>query len=134
MSLGKSNGKTCSQIWKLLLINGLKSSRKNNVFYASVERCFVPSMRDFHQIGPLAKKNVIRPVFDTSRNQNIGATIRIGREIWCLPYVGFVFIYLGLIYARTMGPLRIYTIFHRVILLANFKLRQFDFIVLYFSI
>ena len=25
-----------------------------------------------------------------SGNKNIGATIRIGREIWCLPYAGFL--------------------------------------------
>ena len=29
------------------------------------------------------------PFFDTSGNQNIGATIRIGQEIRCLPYGGF---------------------------------------------
>ena len=36
---------------------------------ASVERCFVSRMRDFF---------------------GISATIRIGREMLCLPYVGFV--------------------------------------------
>ena len=29
------------------------------------------------------------PFFDASGNKNIGATIRIGREIRCLPYAGF---------------------------------------------
>ena len=27
--------------------------------------------------------------FDASKNKNIVATIRIGREIWCLPYAEF---------------------------------------------
>ena len=40
-----------------------------------------------------SKKNAISPFFDASRNKNIGATIRIGREIWCLLYAGF---FLGL--------------------------------------
>ena len=95
-----------------------------------------PPYAGFSPNRPTGKKNVFRPVFDASRNQNICATIRIGREIRCLPYMGFVFIYLGCIYARTLGPLRIYSIFHRVILLAspNFKMRQFDLIVFYFSI
>ena len=41
---------------------------------------------------PLAgeEKNAISPFFDGSRNKNIGDTIRIGREIWCLPYAGFI--------------------------------------------
>ena len=33
-------------------------------------------------------KNAISP-FSDSRNKNIGASIRNGREIWCLPYAGF---------------------------------------------
>ena len=32
----------------------------------------------------------IRPFLDASGNKNIGATIRIGRGIWCLPYAGFL--------------------------------------------
>ena len=36
-----------------------------------------------------AKKIDISPFFDASGNINIGASIRIGREIWCLPYAGF---------------------------------------------
>ena len=35
------------------------------------------------------KKNDISPYFDGSGNKNIGATLRIGREIRCLPYEGF---------------------------------------------
>ena len=34
-------------------------------------------------------KKAISPFLDTSGNQNIGATICIGQEIWCLPYEGF---------------------------------------------
>ena len=30
------------------------------------------------------------PFFDASGNKNIGATIRIAREIQCLPYAGFL--------------------------------------------
>ena len=33
-------------------------------------------------------KKAISPFFDVSGNKNIGNTIRIGREIWCLPYAG----------------------------------------------
>ena len=32
----------------------------------------------------------ISPFFDANGNKNIGATIRIGREIWYLPYAGFL--------------------------------------------
>ena len=39
------------------------------------------------------KKNAISPFFDASGNGNIGATIRIGLEIWCLPYAGFFLFY-----------------------------------------
>jgi hypothetical protein len=35
------------------------------------------------------KKNATSPFFDASGNRNIGATIRIRLEIWCLPYAGF---------------------------------------------
>ena len=35
------------------------------------------------------EKNAINPFFDASGNKNIGATIRIGRDILCLPYAGF---------------------------------------------
>ena len=64
-SLGKSNGKKWSQIWKLLLIKDVKSPRKKKVFFvgkfcptikiflvsvllsASGEGCFVSRKRDF---------------------------------------------------------------------------------------
>ena len=32
------------------------------------------------------------PFFDASGNKKNGATIRIGQEIWCLPYAGFLLI------------------------------------------
>ena len=35
------------------------------------------------------KKEAISPFVDASGNKNIGATIRIGQEIWCVPYAGF---------------------------------------------
>ena len=35
------------------------------------------------------KKNTISPLFDASRNKNIGATIHIGQEIRWFPYAGF---------------------------------------------
>ena len=37
-------------------------------------------------VGDLGKNNPISPFFDAGGNKNIGATIRIGREIRCLPY------------------------------------------------
>ena len=39
--------------------------------------------------GNFGKKNRIIPFFLVSGNKNIGATIRIGREIRCLPYAVF---------------------------------------------
>ena len=32
----------------------------------------------------------ISPFFDANGNKNIGATISIDQEIWCLPYAGFL--------------------------------------------
>ena len=64
--LGKSNGKKWSQTWKLLLIKGVKSPRKKIVFFF---RRTLPFKQDFF---------------------GIGATIRIGQEICCLPYAGFL--------------------------------------------
>ena len=37
------------------------------------------------------KKYAISPIFDASRKKNIGATIRIGREIRCLLYARFFY-------------------------------------------
>ena len=67
VSLGKSNGKKRSNIWKFLFGSGLKSPRKKSFFVvadfalvhppmafvllsASVERCFVSHMRDFYNL------------------------------------------------------------------------------------
>ena len=62
-SLGKSNGKKWSNIWTFLFGSGLKSPRNNKVFFCWF--CFgAPSY-------------------------GIGANIRIGREMLCLPYAGF---------------------------------------------
>ena len=36
------------------------------------------------------KKTANSPFLDASGNKNIGATIRIGQEILCLPYAGFL--------------------------------------------
>ena len=40
-------------------------------------------------VKKVGKKNALSPFFVASRNKNVGATIRIGREFWCLPYAGF---------------------------------------------
>ena len=42
--------------------------------------------------GFLQQKNPISPFFEARGNKNIDATIRIGREIRCLPFAGFFFI------------------------------------------
>ena len=63
--LGKIYKKKWSQIVKLLLIMGVKSPRKRSFFFC--EFCL------------------------TSRIFGIGATICIGREMLCLPYVGFLY-------------------------------------------
>ena len=61
--VGKSNGKKWSNIWTFLFGSGLKSPRKKRFF------CWFC-------IGP--------------PSYGIGATIRIGREMLCLPYAGFL--------------------------------------------
>ena len=63
-SLGKSNGKKWSNIWTFLLGSGLKSPRKKSFFFC------------WFCLGP--------------PSYGIGATIRIGREMLCLPYAGFL--------------------------------------------
>ena len=63
-SLGKRNGKKWSNIWTFLFGIGLKSPRKKNFFLLIF-------------LGP--------------PSYGIGATIRIGREMLCLPYAGFLF-------------------------------------------
>ena len=59
---GKSNGNNWSNTWTLLFGSGLKSPRKKKFF------CWFG-------LGP--------------PSYGIGATIRIGREMLCLPYAGF---------------------------------------------
>ena len=63
-SLGKSNGKKWSNIWSFLFWSGLRSSRKKKFFFC------------WFCLGP--------------PSYGIGATIRIGREMLCLPYAGFL--------------------------------------------
>ena len=65
-SLRKSNGKKWSTIWTFYFGSGLKSPRKK-VFFCC-----------WFCLGP--------------PSYGIGATIRIGREMLCLPYAGFFFI------------------------------------------
>ena len=61
--LGKSNGKKWSNIWTFLFGSGLKLPRKKKGFFC------------WFCLGP--------------PSYGIGATIRIGREMLCLPYAGF---------------------------------------------
>ena len=49
---------------------------QNFIIYLRI--CFFATDAKFAQ-------NAISPFFDASKNKNIGATIRIGREIQCLP-------------------------------------------------
>jgi hypothetical protein len=63
-SLGKSNGKKWSNIWTFLFGSGLKFPCKKKVFFFC-----------WFCLGP--------------PSYGIGATIRIGREMLCLPYAGF---------------------------------------------
>ena len=60
--LGKSNGKNWSNIWTFLFGSGLKSPRKKKGFFC------------WFCLGP--------------PSYGISATIRIGREMLCLPYAG----------------------------------------------
>ena len=74
-SLGKSNEKKWSHIWTFLFGSGLKSPRKKKLVYFG---WFFPF---FKKIGFLG---IFGPPYC-----GIGATIRIGREMLCLPYAGF---------------------------------------------
>jgi hypothetical protein len=65
-SLGKSNGKKWSNIWTFLFRSDLKAPRKKKFFFC------------WFCLGP--------------PSYGIGATIRIGREMLCLPYAGFLLI------------------------------------------
>ena len=76
-SLRRSNGKNLSQIWKLLLIKGVKLPHRKKVFFfgkfcftsriflvsvllsASVEKFFVSRLQDFHRIGPLGRFGLV---------------------------------------------------------------------------
>ena len=71
-SLGKSNGKKWSNIWTFLFGNGLKSPRKKKFFVV---------------VAYFALQNMVETTLPPS--YGIGATIRIGREMLCLPYAGF---------------------------------------------
>ena len=64
-SLGKSNGKKWSNIWTFLFERGLKSPRKKK-FFCCCWFCLGPP------------------------SYGIGATIRIGWEMLCLRYAGFL--------------------------------------------
>ena len=64
-SLGKSNGKKWSNIWTFFFGSGLKSLRKKKFFFFC-----------WFCLGP--------------PSYGIGATIRIGREMLCLLYAGFL--------------------------------------------
>ena len=58
-------------------------------FICSLSLPLVGGQGGGEKMKKMAKKNSISPYFDASGNKNIGATIRIGREIRCLPYAGF---------------------------------------------
>ena len=77
-SLGKINGKKLSQIWKVLLKNGIKSPRIYLFIFFFFQFCLTG-----------------RIIFV------ISATIRISREMLCLPYAGFFV--LVLLYAHLKG-------------------------------
>ena len=62
-SLGKSNGKKWSNIWTFFFGSGIKSQRKKKFYFC------------WFCLGP--------------PSYGIGVTIRIGREMLCLPYAGF---------------------------------------------
>ena len=65
----------------------------------SVGRFFFKAFFTYLLITFFAQKPIgrlaISPVFDAGGNKNIGATIRIGLEIGCLPYAGFFTKYIG---------------------------------------
>ena len=51
------------------------------------------------------KKKCYEPLWQRQQKKNIGATIHIGREIWCLPYGGFqkLFKYFPIAIVRVFG-------------------------------
>ena len=101
-SLGKSNGKKWSHIQTFLFGSGLKSPRKKKFFFCwfcgpvSVRRLYNDMRRLYWDMRRLYWYDavILRLVLDDFSRllilQNfIGPTIRIGREIRCLPYAGF---------------------------------------------
>ena len=114
-SLGKSNGKKWSNIWKFLFGSGLKSTRKKSFFCCwfcltkhggnhasrwirdlwskgvtqiwSYFSTFL-SFCVFGDFFPFFKKIGFLGILGQP-SYGIGATIRIGREMLCLPYAGF---------------------------------------------
>ena len=114
-SLGKSNGKKWSQIWTFLFGSGLKSPRKKKFVFLLIlpyKTCWKPRFpMDERPLveGYIANFGISLDVFEFLRFGwffpffkkigflgilgppycGIGATIRIGREILCLPYAGF---------------------------------------------
>ena len=73
-SLWKSYGKKLSQNLKKIPIKGVKSLRKKKVFFSAN--------------SGLLNSLIIRSI--KSRFYGIDATIRIGQEMLCLPYAGFL--------------------------------------------
>ena len=53
----------------------------------------------------MAQQIAISPFLDNSGNQNIGAIIRIGQKIWCLPYAGFFKAFFKCTESNFMGKL-----------------------------
>ena len=41
-------------------------------------------------VAKTKRQKMLSAPLSTPAEKNIGATIRIGREIWCLPYAGFL--------------------------------------------
>ena len=103
--LGKSNGKKWSQIWKLLLIKGAKSPRQKKFFTDFFLHLFTPFkclfpptsqspmsklLRFSESLRKVIERNeVVWDLKTVAYKGCIGATIRIGREMLCLPYAGF---------------------------------------------
>ena len=56
-----------------------------------------PSSHPNADTGNKAKNAIRSSFFDTSGNKNIGATFRMGQEIWCLLYAGFLYRFSGII-------------------------------------
>ena len=114
-SLGKSKGKKWSQIWTFLCGKSLKSPRKKKIVFLLIlpyKTCWKPRFpMDERPLveGYIANFGLSLDIFEFLRFGwfflffkkfgflgilgppycGIGATIRIGREILCLPYAGF---------------------------------------------